>query len=89
MALQSRLIAEGHLNLSTPTDQFGPLTEAALIAYQRAKGITPASGYYGPLTRAAMSGTAAAAAPSVNTMTREQLIAEIERLLKLIAERSQ
>lgn len=86
VALQSRLIAEGFLNLSTPTDQFGPLTEAALIAYQRAKGIVPASGYYGPLTRASMSGTATA--PSVSAMTREQLIAEIERLLKLIAERS-
>ena len=89
VALQSRLIAEGFLSLSTPTDQFGPLTQSALIAYQRAKGISPASGYYGPLTRASMGGTTVAApAPVTTTMTRAQLIAEIERLLKLIAERN-
>lgn len=34
---------------------FGPATKRALIAFQKAKGITPTSGYYGPKTRAAMS----------------------------------
>lgn len=83
VALQSKLIASGHLDIATPTDYFGPLTQAALIKYQQANGITPANGVYGPLTRASMSGSA-----SANTMTREQLIKEIERLLKLIAERN-
>lgn len=89
VALQSHLIAEGYLDLSTPTDQFGPLTQAALIRYQSAKGISPASGYYGPLTRASMGGSTVSTSPTATTMTREQLIKEIERLLKLIADRSQ
>lgn len=90
VALQSRLIAEGHLSLATPTDYFGSLTQAALISYQRAEGVSPASGYYGPLTRASMGGGTASASPTpaATTMTREQLIEEIERLLRLIAERS-
>lgn len=36
------------------TTYFGVLTQKALVAYQSAKGITPASGYFGPLTRAQM-----------------------------------
>lgn len=89
IALQSVLIAGGYLDLATPTDQFGPLTQAALIRYQVAKGISPASGYYGPLTRASMGGTTVSTpAPATTTMTREQLIKEIERLLKIIEERS-
>ncbi len=34
------------------TDYFGPLTHAALIEYQKREGITPAVGYFGPITRA-------------------------------------
>lgn len=37
------------------TTRFGGLTKAALIKYQKAKGITPAVGYFGPKTRAAVS----------------------------------
>jgi len=37
------------------TTKFGGLTKAALIKYQKAKGITPAVGYFGPLTRAAVN----------------------------------
>jgi hypothetical protein len=33
------------------TTYFGPATQAALIRFQIAKGITPASGYFGPITR--------------------------------------
>ena len=88
VALQSRLISDGYLDLTTSTDQFGPLTQAALIRYQTAKGISPASGYYGPLTRASMGGSTVSTPPTATIMTREQLIKEIERLLKLIAERS-
>ncbi|MEX0917777.1 MAG: peptidoglycan DD-metalloendopeptidase family protein [Candidatus Paceibacterota bacterium] len=82
MALQSLLIAEGHLDIATPTDYFGPLTEAALAAYQRANGISPASGYYGPVTRAAI-GVGSSAVPA---NTRTELLAELERLTKLVAE---
>lgn len=88
VALQSRLIADGYLKITTPTNQFGPMTKVALIAYQKAKGISPASGYYGPLTRASMSGSVVATPAATTSMTREQLIKEIERLLKIIAERN-
>ena len=37
------------------TTRFGPATTAALIKYQKAKGITPAVGYFGPKTRAAIN----------------------------------
>ncbi|MBU0749902.1 Ig-like domain-containing protein, partial [Patescibacteria group bacterium] len=36
------------------TDYFGTLTRTALSRYQTANGITPAVGYFGPLTRAQM-----------------------------------
>ena len=35
---------------------FGALTQAALIEFQVEKGISPASGYFGPKTRAVMHG---------------------------------
>lgn len=37
------------------TTVFGPATKAALVKYQKANGITPASGYFGPKTRALMN----------------------------------
>lgn len=33
------------------TDTFGPLTFAALKEFQKAVGIVPVSGYFGPITR--------------------------------------
>lgn len=36
------------------TTRFGAATKAALIKYQKAKGITPAAGYFGAKTRAAV-----------------------------------
>ena len=36
------------------TDYFGTATKAALIKFQKANNISPAVGYFGPLTRAAM-----------------------------------
>jgi lysophospholipase L1-like esterase len=37
------------------TDYFGALTKAALIKFQKANGITPAVGYFGPITRGFMA----------------------------------
>lgn len=37
------------------TTRFGALTRAALIKFQKDKGITPAAGYFGPKTRAAVN----------------------------------
>ena len=39
-------------SLGQETLYFGPATQAALIRYQKANNITPAFGYFGPLTRA-------------------------------------
>lgn len=60
-ALQEFLNAHGY-TLATSgagspgneTTRFGAATKAALIKYQKAKGITPAVGYFGPKTRAAV-----------------------------------
>jgi peptidoglycan hydrolase-like protein with peptidoglycan-binding domain len=37
------------------TIYFGPATEAAVIRFQIAHGISPAVGYVGPITRAALA----------------------------------
>lgn len=57
-ALQLFLISR-HIGPSTDalasvgaTGNFGPLTKQALIEFQKSAGITPASGYFGPKTRA-------------------------------------
>lgn len=61
-ALQQFLNAHGFTVSTTgagssgnETTKFGGLTKAALIKYQKAKGITPAVGYFGAKTRAAIN----------------------------------
>src|SRR5579862_4407637 len=52
-ALQQMLINKGNLTVvSAPTGYFGAATQAALARFQAANGISPASGYFGPKTRA-------------------------------------
>lgn len=60
--LQEFLNAKGYTvatsgagSLGNETTKFGQATRAALMKYQKAKGITPASGYFGPLTRTAIN----------------------------------
>jgi peptidoglycan hydrolase-like protein with peptidoglycan-binding domain len=60
-ALQEFLNARGYTvaargpgSPGNETTRFGSATKAALIKYQKAKGITPAAGYFGPLTRASV-----------------------------------
>ncbi len=45
------IVASGYGSLGNETTYFGALTRQAVIAFQIAKGISPASGYVGPLTR--------------------------------------
>ena len=61
-ALQEYLNAHGYTVATSgagspgnETTKFGNLTRAALIKYQKAKGITPAVGYFGPVSRAAIN----------------------------------
>ncbi len=51
VALQQVLIGGGYLKISEPTTYFGLLTKAALAAWQKDNSISPASGYFGPVTR--------------------------------------
>ncbi len=50
--------ASGPGSSGNETDYFGPLTQAALASWQAANGVSPAQGYYGPITRAKMNLTA-------------------------------
>src|SRR4051812_39585312 len=50
-ALQTMLADGGFLSVS-PTGYFGSLTKRALAQWQASVGITPAVGYFGPITRA-------------------------------------
>ena len=61
-ALQQYLNAHGYPvaaagagSAGQETETFGAKTRAALILFQQSKGITPASGFLGPLTRAAIN----------------------------------
>ena len=55
--LQNALIAGGYNIAAGATGSFGPQTLAAVIAWQKAKGISPAAGYFGAKSRAAFGGT--------------------------------
>ena len=52
--LQQYLSDNGYLT-ATPNGYFGKATKAGVIKLQKAKGITPASGKFGPLTRKAVN----------------------------------
>ncbi|MDB5265304.1 MAG: baaA1 [Parcubacteria group bacterium] len=57
-ALQNWLISKGFTIAAGATGTFGPQTKAALAAYQAANGISPAAGYFGPVTRAKVNASA-------------------------------
>lgn len=62
VALQQMLVAQGHLVMPAGVayGYFGSLTKAAVAKWQAANGVSPAAGYWGPLSRAkanAMGGT--------------------------------
>lgn len=47
---------DGPGSTGNETMYFGPATQAALIAFQKARGIEPAVGFFGPVTQVAMRG---------------------------------
>lgn len=60
----STIAATGVGSPGLETNFFGALTKAAVARFQQANGILPASGYFGPLTRALVNGSASAEAPA-------------------------
>ena len=55
-ALQNFLASKGHFKVAT-TGYFGPITAAAVAQWQASNGVTPASGFFGPLSRAKYGGS--------------------------------
>jgi hypothetical protein len=67
-ALQSFLVGKGFLTMpaGVAMGNFGPLTKTALAGYQSANGISPAAGYFGPVTRAKVNGAGGAVTGTTN-----------------------
>lgn len=69
-ALQTWLISKGFSIPAGATGYFGTQTRAAVASFQAAQGITPAAGYFGPITRTrvnAMLTTTVPTTPSTDT----------------------
>ncbi|MDB5204847.1 MAG: hypothetical protein JWP09_875 [Candidatus Taylorbacteria bacterium] len=67
-ALQTWLNQKGYLAVA-PTGYFGNLTKAAVAAFQAANGVTPAVGYFGPLTQAKWEMVAAGSTGSTSSVS--------------------
>jgi peptidoglycan hydrolase-like protein with peptidoglycan-binding domain len=68
-ALQTWLIAKGYSIPAGATGYFGTQTQAAVAAYQAASGITPDSGYFGPITRAKVNAAGSMTTTTTTTTT--------------------
>jgi hypothetical protein len=69
MALQNFLISKGFTLAAGPTGYFGSQTKAALGAYQASVGISPAVGFFGPITRAKVNGSMTTTTTTTTTTT--------------------
>lgn len=67
-ALQDWLRGQGYLAVAS-TGYFGSLTQAAVAKFQAAAGITPAAGYYGPMTAAAVAARCTSTTTTTTTTT--------------------
>ena len=68
-ALQSWLISKGFSIPAGATGYFGAQSKAALAAYQASVGISPAVGYFGPVTRAKVNALGCATGSTTTTTT--------------------
>jgi hypothetical protein len=68
-ALQTWLIGKGFSIAAGATGYFGAQTKAALAAYQAANGISPAVGYFGPITMKAVNAAAGGTTTTTTTTT--------------------
>ena len=67
--LQQGLIAMGYSIPAGATGYFGSQTQAAVSAWQAAKGVSPAAGYFGPISRGVWSTTVVTPLPPPATTT--------------------
>jgi peptidoglycan hydrolase-like protein with peptidoglycan-binding domain len=63
-ALQNHLIKNGYAIAAGATGYFGEQTRSAVAAWQTAVGITPAAGYFGPVSQAKYAASMAATTPT-------------------------
>ncbi|OGG76753.1 hypothetical protein A3B35_03000 [Candidatus Kaiserbacteria bacterium RIFCSPLOWO2_01_FULL_54_24] len=84
--LQRVLIANGYLKIDAPTGFFGPITEAAVKAYQKANGLEQA-GVVGPKTRVLLNkGTTSGTSKDGDRLILiEQLKAQLQILVAKLA----
>ncbi len=75
-ALQNWLIGKGFTIPAGASGYFGAQTQSALARYQASAGITPASGYFGPLTRASVSATGGSTTTGGTTVTPKPMSGE-------------
>lgn len=76
-ALQEFLINRGFLSEGLNTGYFGPLTQAALAQYQSSREISPAVGFLGPITRAAIEADMIQAARALRPTSVVQPVAPL------------
>ena len=69
--LQSFLESKGLLTMPAGVAKgyFGALTKSAVVAYQISRGVVPASGYFGPLTRASANADTSSSSTTTTTNT--------------------
>lgn len=67
--LQNALIAGGYSIPAGATGYFGGETKAAVIAWQKASGVTPTAGYFGPRSRAAFNLGSSSSTTTTTTTT--------------------
>lgn len=67
-ALQQYLIDHGYLTITAPTGKFGPMTKVSVVKLQKALGVN-ATGFFGPMTRAALNQTLVVVPPTTGTST--------------------
>ena len=71
-ALQNWLIGKGFAISAGATGYFGAQTKAALASWQAANGVSPAAGYFGPITRAKVNGMGGTTGGTTTTTTTLQ-----------------
>jgi peptidoglycan hydrolase-like protein with peptidoglycan-binding domain len=68
-ALQTWLISKGYSIPAGATGYFGAQTKAAVAAWQAAAGISPAAGYFGPISRAKLNAMGSTTTTTTTTTT--------------------